>query len=117
MPGALFLEGLRGLILVNSRGFALWSLIFGGSEELNPREFTRVCALKLYPQVFLYVNLRTMKLPRATLYVNLRSMELPRADSYVKLRTMELPRATLYVNLRTMELPRATSYVNSRTNT
>ena len=46
--GALYFEGLRDLILVNSRGFALWSFVFKGSEELNPREFTRVCALELY---------------------------------------------------------------------
>ena len=41
-------EGLMGLILVNSRGFALWSYIFRKSEEPNPREFMRVCALELY---------------------------------------------------------------------
>ena len=46
----------------------------------------------------LYVNLRTMDLPRATLYVNLHTMKLPRANSYVNLCTMELPRTTLYVN-------------------
>ena len=42
------MEGPRSLILVNSDGFTLLSFIFGRSEELNPREFTRVCALELY---------------------------------------------------------------------
>ena len=32
---------------MNSRGFALWSSIFRRSKRLNPREFTRVCALEL----------------------------------------------------------------------
>ena len=31
---------------MNSRGFALWSFILKGSEELNPREFTRIGQLR-----------------------------------------------------------------------
>ena len=44
----LIVEGPRSVILVNSRGFALWSFIFRRPQGSNPREFTRVCALELY---------------------------------------------------------------------
>jgi len=43
-----FFQHRRGLILVNSRGLALWRFIFQRTQELNPREFTRVGALELY---------------------------------------------------------------------
>ena len=43
----LISEGPRSVILVNSRGFALWSFIFRRSKKPNPREFTRLRPLRL----------------------------------------------------------------------
>ena len=34
-PGALFFEGLEDLILVNSRGLALWNFIFEDPHQLT----------------------------------------------------------------------------------